>query len=157
MIKAGRPSSGTSASQLELQQVCPTQQTAISTLFTTASVCAFVVPVFAGALTDYAGPRVALMVLTSAAALGFGLFIAGLRARAYPGLLYAACGFIGAASSMNLPMYSVANVFPGREGLGMSVLNGAFDAVSSSLLVAPLASLESESACEHVCVRGRRM
>ena len=72
---------------------------------------------------------VCIQGLTSFVAIGFGLLIAGLRSPTTPGILHAAFGFLGAATSMNLPLYSVANVFPGREGLGMSLLNGAFDAV----------------------------
>lgn len=113
---------------------CASQATTISLLFTVASVCVFVAPLPTGIFADYAGPRRALILMTSLSALGFALLVVSLRA-GVPRLLFAAFGALGASTAMNLPLYSVANAFPGHEGMVMSLLNGAFDASSIVFVV----------------------
>ena len=65
--------------------------------------------------------------MTALSALGFALLVIALRA-GVPRLLFPAFGALGASTTMNLPLYGVANAFPSHEGMVMSLLNGAFDA-----------------------------
>lgn len=108
-------------------QPCASQVTTVSLLFTVASICVFLAPLPTGALTDYAGPRRALMLMTALSALGFALLVIALRA-GVPRLLFPAFGALGASTAMIVPIYGVANAFPSHEGMAMALINGAFDA-----------------------------
>jgi hypothetical protein len=74
------------------------------------------------------------MLTTFCSAAGFSLLTCGL-VYSIPELLFGAFGAMGLSTAMNLPIFSIANAFPGREGMVLSLLNGAFDASSSVFLV----------------------
>lgn len=109
------------------QGPCKEQSIALNGLYSAASVFAFVVPSFSGQFLDRFGPRTTTRVLTAIYAVGIAMIIVA-RAVAIDNLYYVAFVLVGFSASSNLlPLYSIANLFPGRQGLALSVLSGSFD------------------------------
>ena len=109
---------------------CKQQQLELNAVYTAASVLSYTAPVPLGAFLDARGPRATLLLCLAIFSAGVALIIAatvsGVHALYYPGFM----GLGAAASSSITPLYSTANLFPGREGLLLAVLNGCFDAGS---------------------------
>lgn len=61
------------------------------------------------------------MLTTSFSAAGFGALVGGLRV-GEPALLFVAFSAMGVATAMNIPIFSIANAFPGHEGIHSGTL-----------------------------------
>jgi len=106
---------------------CAAQQERLADLYSYAALLALTTPVLSGLLSDRLGPRFALRCFAATFVAGAALlaFAAGARndAAYAPGVL-----LLGASASANLlPLYNVAELFPLRRGLAISVLSGSFD------------------------------
>lgn len=109
---------------------CKEQQLALNSVYTTASIFAYVAPIFFGVFLDSHGPRATILLCLSIFTLGPAFAIAA-AASGLDNLYYPAFIAMGAAaSSMLTPLYSVSNLFLGWEGLLLAILNGSFDAAS---------------------------
>lgn len=113
--------------------VCDARSLRIGLLYTVAAGCALISPPVIGAFLDAKGPR--LTALAAVATHGTGLMLLCVSLSAGVDIYLPAFALIGAsAPSFLFLVFSVANLFPGREGMFVSVVNGAYDL---SVLVYP--------------------
>ncbi|RYG51762.1 MFS transporter, partial [archaeon] len=115
---------------------CTDQALALNGIFNVGSICSFVAPIFVGLLMARGGPRAAQGVTAFVFFLGALLATLSATAGSSTALMYAAfaCFGLGASSAL-LGLYNVSNMFPGREGLVMGIVNGSFDAGTIVFLV----------------------
>lgn len=107
---------------------CAAQQLQLNAVYTAASIFAYAAPVPLGAFLDARGPRATLLLCLAIFTTGVALILAAALSGAHA-LYFAGFVGLGAASSASItPLYSTANLFPGREGLLLALLNGCFDA-----------------------------
>lgn len=114
---------------------CSAQRERLSDLYSYAALLALTVPVVSGLLSDRLGPRFALRCFSTSFFAAAALLAYAAAARddaAYvPGVL-----LLGASASSNLiPLFNVAELFPQRRSLALSVLSGSFDAGTLVFLV----------------------
>ena len=114
---------------------CAAQQERLSDLYSYGALLALTAPVVSGLVSDRYGPRAALRCFSATFLAGAALLAFAAAARndaAYaPAVL-----LLGASASSNLlPLFSVAELFPARRSLALSVLSGSFDAGSICFLV----------------------
>jgi hypothetical protein len=124
---------------------CKEQVVSLNGVYSIASVFAFVVPLGAGLFLGRYGPSKTTRILSCVFAAGVATLLGaaaagrggdGRPSPAAHAALYPAFIALGAAASSNiLPLYSVANLFPARRALALSVLSGSFDAGALVFLV----------------------
>lgn len=114
---------------------CAAQTVALNGVFQVGAICSFVAPVLAGMFNDRAGPRAAFQVTLLIFCLGIIVILIADATKASQALYVAFACFGSAATSMLIPFYSVANVFPKSEGFALAILNGSFDAASVVYLI----------------------
>eukprot|EP00922_Rhytidocystis_sp_ex-Travisia-forbesii_P048774 GHVS01072645.1.p1 GENE.GHVS01072645.1~~GHVS01072645.1.p1 ORF type:complete len:610 (+),score=39.54 GHVS01072645.1:301-2130(+) len=112
---------------------CAARRNSIGDMYTTAFACHFGFSAIAGVILDLAGSKICGvlgLVLT-----GLGWILLSIGSESSEGAYYAAVAFIGAgADTSNLPLLSLANLFPGNESLVLSTL-GSVRSVSFAMPV----------------------
>lgn len=106
---------------------CDEQRLSIGTVYTVASVSAFIFAVAMGAMLDRFGPKVTVAVSTAGFSAGALLVAVALTTKTW-WLLYPGIGLFGVMSQgIIAPLVPTSNLFPGSEAMAISVINGAFD------------------------------
>eukprot|EP00922_Rhytidocystis_sp_ex-Travisia-forbesii_P048770 GHVS01072640.1.p1 GENE.GHVS01072640.1~~GHVS01072640.1.p1 ORF type:complete len:624 (+),score=72.45 GHVS01072640.1:247-2118(+) len=112
---------------------CAARRNAIGDMYTAAFACHFGFSAVAGAILDLAGSKICGILGLSLT--GIGWILLGIGSESSEGAYYGAVAFIGAgADTANLPLLSLANLFPGNESLVLSIL-GSVRSVSFAMPV----------------------
>eukprot|EP00922_Rhytidocystis_sp_ex-Travisia-forbesii_P048777 GHVS01072648.1.p1 GENE.GHVS01072648.1~~GHVS01072648.1.p1 ORF type:complete len:630 (+),score=42.22 GHVS01072648.1:235-2124(+) len=112
---------------------CAARRNAIGDMYTTAFACHFGFSAIAGTILDLAGSKACGLLGLGLTGLGWILLSVG--SESVEGAYYAGIAFIGSgADTCNLPLLSLANLFPGNESLILSIL-GSVRSVSFAMPV----------------------
>src|SRR5262249_4868099 len=115
--------------------VCGSQSVAINSLFTAGSIVGFVAPLPVGAFMDRYGPRKTGWLGSCGVALGALVGVFAARAHV-SSMWYGVLVCLGFSSSATaLPLFNVANLFPGHEGLALGLISGFFDSGTITFLI----------------------
>ena len=114
---------------------CAAQTLALNQVYNVAAVTSFASPVPVGIFLDRFGPRLTTLLCIAIFTLGPVLVIVA-NVVGVSNVYYGAFICFGfSASSMLMPLYHCGNLFAGREGLAVALLNGSFDAGSLVFMV----------------------
>lgn len=114
---------------------CEEQAVAINSLFTVASLFAFVMPPINAAAVGVVGLRATVAAAATGYGVGAALLAVALASRV-DALLYLAFALMGACTpGLAFPLFHIANLFPEAEGFTLAIINGAYDAAGIVYLI----------------------
>lgn len=128
--------SGDCAPGTETTGTCNSQSLIINKLFVAGATTSFISPIFVGAFQQRFGPAWTMRLTSTVFALGAGLGIGAATPGVAEGLWYGFFICLGfSATSLVLPLYDYASLFPTNSGLALGLLNGCFDASTVVFLI----------------------
>lgn len=128
--------SGDCAAGTETTGTCTSQSLIINKLFVAGATTSFISPIFVGAFQQRFGSAWTMRLTSIVFALGAGLGVGAASQGAPEGLWYGFFICLGfSATSLVLPLYDYAALFPKNSGLALGLLNGCFDAATVVFLI----------------------